>query len=262
LPGSAALNDSPVTINYLKVVPGGIKTVQRVEDDGFIVRTICEHCNRHTGGTYGTAFKEFALQFAASGLFSTSDNRRAFISLDNIQLLRVLKQMAGMVLAVQSEPPNESLAPLQRFVRQQRSALPERAGAFYLYRNISEHGRIASMTSVQHLFLNIRQILIFTEITWPPLGLVYALLGPHPLLGKMTDVTEWGSRGFRERTSPRFSVPQFRVEVNSPLAFGTPAEHEAWENYAGRVQLLFGETAGETPTQISSLIRLNRKRPR
>lgn len=34
---------------------------------------------------HNAAFKEFALQFAASGLFSTADNRRALLSLDDIQ---------------------------------------------------------------------------------------------------------------------------------------------------------------------------------
>jgi hypothetical protein len=258
LPGSAALNDTPVTINYLRTGDGKIKTVRRREEDGFIVRTICEPCNRHTGGSYGTAFKKFVHAFAESGRFFTPDQGRALISAREIQPLRVLKQMAGMVLAAQSEAPVESLKPLQQFVRRQWSKLPDEAGTFYLYRNVSPRGRVASMTGFTFLRVRAGGPLMVSEVSWPPLGLVYVLGGPHLMLEKMTNVTGWGRYDFRDVTSLHFSVPQFRIEVNSPLAFGSPAEHEAWETRVGRIQLLWGNHGGETPTQISSLVQRDR----
>jgi hypothetical protein len=48
--------------------------------------------------------------------------------------------------------------------------------------------------------------LVFSEVSWPPVGLVFAT-DPHPLLGKMKDVTEWGSIDSGDRDSFGFSVP-------------------------------------------------------
>jgi hypothetical protein len=106
------------------------------------------------------------------------------------------------------------------------------------------------------------KILIFSEICWPPLGMVYSLTGPSPLIGKMSDISAWGHYDFNQTTTLNFSVPQFRVEVNSPLAFGTAAEHRSWEERSGRIQLLVRNTEADQPTQICTLIKRENRLPK
>lgn len=259
LPGIAALNDSPVTVTYLRSEDGTTKNVVRREQDGFVVRTICQHCNRLTGGSYGTAFKEFALQFASSGLLFTAEQRRAFISLREIQPLRVLKQLAAMVLAAQPEQPDVKWRMLQEFVLRRDRGLVATAGRFYLYRNVSGLGRISALAGMGMLYSKVKVPLIFSEISWPPLGLVYAL-DQHPLLSEMKDITDWGQYGFRDRASFNFSVPQYRVEANWPLAFGTKREAQAWSEQNHVMLFSWNASDGDNPTQLSTIIERHRRK--
>lgn len=263
LPGSSALNDSPVTITYLRTVGSKLESLKRREEGGFVVRTICRQCNVRTGGNYGTAFKDFALQFAASGRIFTADQRRAMITLREIQPLRVLKQMAAMVLAAQSEIPTDKMLSLKSFVRQRDSRLSPDAGRFFLYRNVSGTGRISSMSAWGFLRRPSWPTLICSEVSWPPLGLVYAMDADsptHPMLHPMTDVTGWGDYTFRSRASLNFSVPQFRVEANWPVIFGPEKQADDWMTQVGGVMLTWGATDTDAPTQISSLIQRHRHR--
>ncbi|MDP9203664.1 MAG: hypothetical protein M3P26_17310 [Gemmatimonadota bacterium] len=224
-----------------------------------MVRTICQHCNRHTGGSYGTAFKEFALQFASSGLLFTPEQRRAFISLKQIQPLRVLKQLGAMVLAAQPEQPNARWRKLQEFVLRRDRRLDGQGGRFYLYRNVSGLGRISALAGIGMLYSSVKVPLVFSEISWPPLGLIYAI-DPHPLLSAMKDITDWGQYGFRDRESFNFSVPQYRVEANWPFAFGTKREAQTWSEQNHVMLIAIGATDGDNPTQLSSIIERHRRR--
>jgi len=257
LPGVAALNDTPVTVRFLRPSRGGFQHVERVEPEGFVVRTICRQCNQRTGGSYGAAFKEFALQFAASGALAAG-HQRAWISLREIQPLRVLKQIAAMVLAAQANLSLTRWSELRQFVlrRDQRLASAERR--FYLYRNTSSIGRITSFTGMA--FLRVSPPLapmFFSEISWPPLGIVCSL-GRHPLLERMKDITAWGQYAFRSRDSFGFSVPQLSVEANWPLAFGSEAEADRWIERLGVATTVQSATEVDAPTQLSALIRRHR----
>src|SRR5689334_11821488 len=78
LPGVAAANDHPVLVTYpvsSQGSPGTLRHEQREEKDGFVVRTICNHCNSRTGGSLGTAYKRFVLGFAASGILDAGQLR-------------------------------------------------------------------------------------------------------------------------------------------------------------------------------------------
>lgn len=258
LPGVAALNDAPVIVRYLVPDGGETRVVERGETDGFVVRTICDKCNQRTGGNYGTAFKEFALQFRASGVLDAGQ-RRTWISVKLIQPLRVLKQLAAMFLAAQVEPMLERWMPIRQFVLRRDMKLPDGSLRFYLYRNISPLGRVSSMSGIAFLFQRPPwDALIASEVSWPPLGIVFSP-DKHPHLAEMKDITDWGQFPFKARESFGFSVPQYRVETNWPVAFGTPKEVDSWTTRKGIVVLATNSLATESPGQLAALLRQDRR---
>lgn len=256
LPGSAALNDSPVLVRYTVADrdSGSTKPVARVEKDGFVVRTICGKCNSRTGGNYGTAFKDFALQWRSSTM-SSADVDRSWASLRHIQPLRVLKQMMGMFLAAQASLDPTAWAGLREFVqRRDRKLQPGDGLRVFLYRNRSSAGRIGSYKGMAFFFVSGKvPPLIASEISWPPLGIVFSP-DKHPLLDPMKEITAWGQYGFKDRASFDFSVPNYRIEHHFPLAFGKAAEAEEWINKVGAAYLVTAPDGEDHPTQFSTLV--------
>lgn len=260
LPGVAALNDAPVMVRYLVPQDGKVHPVERRDPDGFVVRTICTPCNQRTGGSYGTAFKEFALQFRSSGVFDAG-SRRTWITLTQIQPLRVLKQLAAMFLAAQVDLPLDHWEAVRQFVRRRDMKLPAGALRFYLYRNTSPFGRVSSMSGQAFLFQSPKwPPLVAAEVSWPPLGVVFTKEA-HPHLAGMRDITEWGQYSFKERDSFGFTVPLYRVEANWPLAYGTLLEADRWTNEKGAVILFTASASGNEPAQIAALLKQERRPP-
>lgn len=260
LPGIGALNDTAVTIRYLVPDGGETRPIERREADGFVVRTICQKCNQRTGGNYGTAFKDFALQFRASGLLRDAGNG-AWISLREIQPLRVLKQLAAMFLASQVEPNLEKWASIRQFVLRRDMKLPPKSLRFYLYRNVSHLGRVTSMSAIGFLFQQPRwDHLLASEISWPPLGVVFTP-DDHPHLSGMKEITEWGQYTFKARDSFGFSVPEYRVETNWPLAFGSAQEVDQWTEAKGIIVLAINSLTNDAPAQLAALVKQDRQRP-
>lgn len=256
LPGSAALNDGPVLVRYMSAnrATGRAEKVERVEKEGFIVRTICTHCNSRSGGNYGTAFKEFALQWRASGKESQS-LPRTWLTFRDIQPLRVLKQLIGMFLAAQADLVPEKWADLRSFVQDKyRKYDFEEPLRVFLYRNNSRSGRIASFNGMAFLFSRgALPPFVVSEISWPPLGVVFTH-DDHPLLRGFKEVTSWGSFHFRQRANFAFSVPNLAVEHHFPLAFGRAQEAENWVTRNGVAYLVHAPEGGDHPTAFSTLI--------
>ncbi len=95
--------------------------------------------------------------------------------------LAVLKQLAAMFLASQVEPVMDKWSPIREFVLQRDKKLPSGSLRFFLYRNVSQFGRVSSMSGIGFLFQHPRwDTLIASEISWPPLGIVFSL-GAHPI---------------------------------------------------------------------------------
>lgn len=260
LPGVAAANDGPVTIVYFKSNSARRNTerVERREKDGFVVHTICNHCNSRTGGNFGTAYKEFVTQFSNSGMLDTGQ-ARTWISLRTVQPLRILKQMTSMFIAVQGQFPRENWMPSCDFVLNKDAKLVQPSLRYYLYRNVSAVGRVTALTSIMSIYRRWPPI-FFCEISWPPVGLVFAKEA-HPLLRGMADITHWGQYGFRDRADLSFSVPQLRVASHWPLGFGSDREAHDWSARDGIVALI-GPSIGDDPdAQMSVLSRRSPHRP-
>ena len=255
----AAANDSPVRITYLQSAGNGSTRHERVEADGFVVRTLCTPCNRRTGGHYGTAYKAFVEQFAASGVVDAGA-ARTWISLRSVQPLRVLKQMTSMFVAAQGEFAREHWVGTCDFVLRRDTKLRTNQLRYYLYRNVGGLGRVTALTSLMSAYGRWSP-LAFCEVSWPPLGIVFAAepeTESHPLLARMKDVTSWGDYGFRDRVDLGFSVPQLRVATHWPLGFGSDREAHAWSARDGVVAFI-GPNVGDDDARLSVL---TRRRPR
>lgn len=263
LPGVSAANDRPVEVTYLgksNTASGSVEHVTRVESEGFVVRTLCRHCNSRTGGDYGTAYKDFIEQFAQSGVFEMSA-LRCWISLQNIQPLRVLKQMASMFIAAQADISHAHWSELRSFVRDKNLRLPPDVLRFYLYRNTSRLGRVIPFTGVASLYSRWPQ-LFMAEISWPPVGIVYTTEA-HPLVTRMYDITEWGrDYHFRSRASFGFSVPQLLTTTHWPLGFGTERQAFDWAERDGVMVLMHtGTTSEDGAGHLPALTRRLTPRP-
>jgi hypothetical protein len=266
LPGVAAANDGPVVVNYIELGLSpdnelNYRTV--VEQDGLVVRTLCRKCNSRAGGNYGTAYKNFVLEFSKEPLGS-DEKGGALIPLDQIQPLRILKQMTAMFLAAQPKLDHERWGPLQLFVRRRDMLLPEGLLRFYLYRNTSSLGRIVPLAALGALRAGpawVRESGVlhaaprmgpagFSELSWPPMGIVYAV-EEHPLFEDMAEITHWGSYKFKDKVDLAVCVPRLRVETHWPLGFGSPADVDEWSSREGIMHFI-GEGSDDPslPTNV------------
>lgn len=263
LPGVAAANDQPVRITYLQPGLGStqLQRVVREEEEGFIVRTICGHCNRRTGGSYGTAYKSFVQQFSGASLVDATLSR-TWVSLERVQPLRILKQMSAMFLAAQPELDHESWHELRNFVLRRDKKLPAGVLRFYLYRNSGSVGRISGFAAMGFLLSrpHVNPIGV-SEISWPPVGIVFATEASdsHPELSRMKEITDWGHRSFKNVEDVGFSVPQLLVEADWPLGFGSRAEVNKWIERTGAVWMLPSLKDETGLKQASALIEQIRK---
>lgn len=259
LPGVAAANAGPVTVTYFQPATPESRDLQRrdrVEAEGFYVRTLCRHCNSRTGGHYGTAYKEFVEQFSTSGILDAGE-RRTWISLRDIQPLRVIKQMTSMFIAVQGSFGPGAWIPERQFVLRRDAKLASPSLHFYLYRNTSAQGRITTFVSLMSAYHRWEPFAL-CEISWPPLGVVIAT-EQHSLLASMKEITDWGSYSFRDRANLQFSVPQHRIATHWPLGFGTAAEAHAWSARDGVMVALASGVGDDDRAQLSVLTQQGRR---
>jgi hypothetical protein len=259
LPGVAAANDGPVEVIYIE--PGRsadnqIKFRRVIEREGFSVPTLCQHCNARTGGSYGTAYKDFVRQFSLEGLSATDEKGRALVALDGLQPLRVLKQMTAMFLAAQPKLDYERWRPLREFVLRKDARLPAGQLSFFVYKNVAKTGRIVPMTALGFLRPEPKPAMaVFSELSWPPVGIVFAM-EPHPLLANMADVTHWGEYRFKDRVSLALYIPNLRVETHWPLGFGTPSEVDRWTEREHVIHFVAeGSDDPDLPTNVGLLFR-------
>jgi hypothetical protein len=168
--------------------------------------------------------------------------------------------VAGGPSAAQASLEPEKWTGLRDFVRQKRRKLQADDGLrVYLYRNRSASGRIASFNGLAFVLMGSKvPPLIASEISWPPLGVVFSRAA-HPLLDPMKEITDWGSSHFRERASFSFSVPNYHVEHHFPFAYGRATDAEKWVNSVGAAYLVH-EADVENPTTFSALVRPSSRR--
>lgn len=201
--------------------------------DGFALLNLCTKCNNRTGGRKGGAYRTFddvserSGRIAAVAAGSLGLNARAAVPsrvhmrLDGLEPARVAKQVVATFLAAQpgSLPdPAFPSAALRDFVLRQAAMLPEKSLELYVYRNRSAYGRLVPVCSLTSLFgaghVNDRSI-ICSEVSWPPVGLVFVPGGGGRALAAagMPEVSAWGREPFVRRTAAQLWAPTLVVET-------------------------------------------------
>ncbi len=139
--------------------------------------------------------------------------------------------MFAMFLSTMPQTETPMWQDIRDFVRRRDSTLPNDAPRIYLYHNTSVIGRIVPWCAISELFTT-RQPVALSEITWPPLGIVFGE-GTHDRLATMAEITAWGRYQFHEKTNSVLSLPKLHVNTDHPLAFGTVGEIEEWRKSCG-----------------------------
>lgn len=251
VPPRSVNNQGHVLVRHARMdAPQGSGLVHAMthERDGFALPNLCTKCNNRTGARYGGAYRDFVAAFERSGIVAAvtvgalgHDARwgpphDVHVHLEAFEPARVTKQMVAMFLAAQSAALAEPLFPgdaLRAFVLRQDAPLPEGALEIYLYRNRSAHGRLVPICSMTSLFgpghVNDRSI-ICSEVSWPPVGLVFVPGGGGRALAAagMPEVSAWGRERLGRRHGAHLRVPNVTVETDWPLGFGSPAEVNRW----------------------------------
>ena len=235
IPPQHAENRDEVDINYVdgNTPSGDMKFHVIRSPDGFWVSVLCDECNHKIGWRYGDAYKEFLSQItSAAGLEDTSGG--VFIHLKGIYPLRILKQMFAMFLGAVPYEPAPVWKGIQEFVRKRDSPLPDNTPSVYLYKNVSKMGRIVPCCGI--LELSTHKTLVMSEVSWPPLGIVFAFQSDNRL-NMMENVTRWGEHRFKDRADLLVKLPKLRVTSHYPLGFGTAREVEREQARRGLIYL-------------------------
>jgi hypothetical protein len=237
LPAKAAGNLGAVEVFYLDSSSSPDSAAEyrtRVFDDGFWVRRFCETCNNLLGRRYVPAYKE--LIKATEGASGIRDaGGRLFISLPAAYPSRILKQMFAMFLAALPKLPDPAWKPLQDFVRLRDSVLPPSAPEVYLYHNSSSYGRI--VPSCGFIEFTSHETLHVSEISWPPLGIVFSFQESERFQ-RMEKVSAWGGLAFSERRALRLALPSLEVSTPFPLVYGDRDSAERERNERGHAYLV------------------------
>ena len=251
IPPRSANNRGRVLIRHMRMdtAPGsGLAHRLTYARDGFTLPNLCTKCNNRTGGRYGGAYRAFVDAFERSGRIAAvaagaaglttraAPPSHVHVHLDGLEPVRVAKQMVATFLAAQPGQLADPLFPreaLRDFVLRQDSALPDGALEIYVYRNRSTHGRLVPVCSLSSLFgpghINDRSV-VCSEVSWPPVGLVFVPGGGGGALAAagMPEVSGWGREPLGRRMAAQLRVPNLLVETDWPLGFGTAAEVNRW----------------------------------
>ena len=251
VPPRSANNRGRVLVRHMRMdtAPGsGVTHEVTYARDGFALPNLCRKCNTRTGGRYGGAYRAFVDAFERSGRIAAitagtlgltaraAEPGHVYVHLEGLESARVAKQMVATFLAAQPGRLADPLFPseaLRDFVLHQDRALPDGALEIYLYRNRSAHGRLVPVCSLGSLFgpghINERSI-ICSEVSWPPVGLVFVPGGGGRALAAagMPEVSAWGREPLWRRTTLQLRVPNLAVEADWPLGFGTAAQVDRW----------------------------------
>lgn len=204
-------------------------------------------------------------QFGASRGIVTPGGQE-FVALESVRPARIAKQMVSMFIAAQTRSLPPQLDWLRRFVLDRDGTLPADNAVdspqLYLYRNSSRSGRIVPVTSIMELFAPgpvEERSAIFSEVSWPPVGLVLCLQGREWLERRgLVDITEWGRRSFDTIETTRVLVSTFTIESDHPLGFGSVSDVERWREERGVVWAIADGDDPSSPTSTSMVWRLDR----
>jgi hypothetical protein len=167
-------------------VPGEKPKDGHINQKGAGRYTLCESCNNNTGSWYGPTYVEVAKQamyllYRSRGNISLAYPYRMFP-------LRFLKQIVTMFFSACGPGLQENNPYLVRFVldRETRVLPPKFQFYAYLHHPDSSAMRQSGLTGVTRGPSNIH---VFSEIAFPPFGLIMSVDGHRPIDHRLCNIT-------------------------------------------------------------------------
>lgn len=217
--------------------------------DGYYERVLCAPCNA-AASVYAQQYVHVLREIESAKGLTVPDGREV-VTLHGVYPLRFIKQLILMFLCAPPFPPTSPWSPLQAFLRVPDAVLPPSAPRIYLYRNLSTRGRVVPCCGVYELATG--RTVVLSEVSWPPLGVVFAL-GDHPRLRRMHDITEWGQRSYTDAADLTVMLPRYQVSSIHPLMFGNIHQVEADEAARLPMYLLHVPDGTSYPSALGAIV--------
>ena len=175
--------------------------------------TLCETCNSNTGAWYGTAYVDWARQGMDYALLD-SPGKRLKVGF-SIHPLRVVKQALAMFASANGPDFFGGSPELTRYIlNKEQGGFPEPLRLFvFLLDRSSSAARQTGISGVANL--ESAGIRVFSEIVFPPFGLVLSVDGNVPD-ARLQEITHFGRYGYHERADVVLDLPILPVTTYLP----------------------------------------------
>jgi hypothetical protein len=198
----------------------GVKPDGRINQKGAGRFTLCERCNNATGSWYGIPYIEVAKQ--AMELLDRSGGDVSLAYPYRMYPLRFLKQVVTMFFSACGPSLQETHPHLVRFVlNRETGVLPPNFQFYaYLHHPDSMAMRQSGLTGVW----SSGKIHLFSEIAFPPFGLVMSVDGHPPTDQRLCNVTHLHQYGYRSWDVVFLRLPVLHVTTVLPGDFRTATQ--------------------------------------
>lgn len=198
VPPKRAFNDHGVFESDVKKIlesgwQPGVKPEGRINQKGAGRFTLCRKCNNATGRWYGTAYITVAKQ--AMELLYRSGGNVSLAYPYRMYPLRFLKQVVTMFFSACGPEFHQKHPYLVRFVlnRETRVLPPQIQFYAYLHHPDSAAMRQSGLTGV----MRSGNAYVFSEIAFPPFGLIMSVGGYPPIDQRLCNITHLSQYGYR-----------------------------------------------------------------
>lgn len=216
VPPRRAYNNMPyVELSFMERLALGPDEIPEgpTRQGGIRFPSLCNQCNNDFGSWYARAFIEWCYQ----GMFilEKSGGNPRLVYAHDIYPLRVVKQLAAMFMAINSErfrlSKNVSeLVPLLK--NKEAKGLPDNV-RFYAYFNMRGRPRYTPRAGLYDI--QKRTTSILSEITYPPFGYLMVLNGKAPNQ-RLFDITHFAWSDYYERRTAYLDLPVFPTHLGIP----------------------------------------------
>jgi len=227
VPPRAAFNDRRVfeaSIENLfggEWIPGTPVTKGRYVQRGAGRHSLCGKCNNDTGAWYGTPYVDFARQ--AMTILYRSKGELSLAYPYGIFPLRVLKQIVVMFFSACGPGLRKAHPDLVRFVLNRDTQFFPRYIDIWAYLHHPTKSMSVRQAGVTGLMNLSGKSHVFSEIAFPPFGLIMSLKGP-PLNEELCNLTHFCERPFNAWDVVFLKLPVFPVVSFFPGDFRTVDE--------------------------------------
>lgn len=204
-----------------KWAPGERPTNGAYKQKGAGRYSLCGKCNNDTGAWYGELYVQVAKQ--AMYLLYRSQGNLSLAYPYGMYPLRFLKQIVTMFFSACGPSLQQKNPDLAHFVLNQEARQLPRKFQFFAYLHHPELAAIrqSGLTGVAK---GAGKLHLFSEIAFPPFGLVMSENGHPPIDHRLCDITHLSRYGYREWEIIYLQMPVLHVTTVLPGDFRTIGE--------------------------------------